>query len=186
MRLVLRARRHPPDRRAGSSTVLLSLFAGFIISLLVAGFAGIRLNLTGSIPLGLYQVAGSIHGLKRGDIVLACLPDSVAVFARSRGYLPGGGPCPGRSAPVGKVVMALPGDTVAVLPTGLSVNGAMVLRSRPLPRDRDGRALPRVPCRRSLVEPRTLWLIGSSKHSFDSRYFGPVPDTILIAQIRRF
>lgn len=186
MRLEPRARQHLPDRRRGTSLVLSLLLAGLIVPLMVAGSAGFRLNLTSSIPLGLYKVAGSQRALKRGDVVLACLPDSVAGFARDRGYVPGGGSCPKRRAPVGKLVMALPGDIVAVLPTGLSVNGVMVGRSRPLLHDRSGRALPRVPCGRSLVEPHTLWLIGSSEHSFDSRYFGPVPDTNVIARVRRF
>ena len=49
---------------------------------------------------------------------------AVAAFARERGYVPRGERCSGGTAPVGKVVLAVEGDTVTVSARGLEVNGA--------------------------------------------------------------
>jgi conjugative transfer signal peptidase TraF len=82
--------------------------------------------------------------------------------------------------------MALPGDTVVVGPAGLAVNGAMVQWSRPLDHDRGGRPLPHLWIGRSLVDARSIWLIGSSSHSFDSRYFGPIARSNVLVRVRPF
>src|SRR6266702_3779142 len=61
------------------------------VTVLVLGrLAGLRLNLTGSLPVGLYVAAGAAP--VRGALVLVCLPPEVAAFARARGYVPNGGP----------------------------------------------------------------------------------------------
>lgn len=135
--------------------------------------AGLRLNLTGSLPVGLYLVS---HGsLARGVPVLVCLPQGVAEFARARGYVPQGGSCAGGLVPVGKLVWAIPGDTVTVTPTGLLVNGTPVPNSRPLASDPKGRPLPRPTVGRQVVGPGRLWVLSTySRLSFDSRYFGAV------------
>lgn len=135
--------------------------------------AGLRLNLTGSLPVGVYLVSHGSPG--RGATVLACLPPGVAEFAKARGYVPQGGSCRGGLVPVGKVVWALPRDTVTVTPTGLLVNGTPVPNSQPLFSDRKGRPLPRLAVGRYVVGLGQLWALSSySRFSFDSRYFGPV------------
>src|SRR2546422_11670272 len=86
---------------------------GSPVALLVTGWlAGLRLNLTGSLPVGLYVASGATSG--RGALVLACLPPGVAAFARARGYVPRGGACLGGVVPIGKSVLAMAGDTVTV------------------------------------------------------------------------
>jgi conjugative transfer signal peptidase TraF len=135
--------------------------------------AGLRLNLTGSLPRGLYAVSRAAQG--RGALVLVCLPVSVATFAKARGYVPQGGSCPVGLVPIGKRVCALPGDTVTVTPAGLLVNGTPFPNSRPLSVDHQGRPLPRLAVGRYPVHPGTLWVVSSySRLSFDSRYFGPL------------
>jgi conjugative transfer signal peptidase TraF len=135
--------------------------------------AGLRLNLTGSLPVGLYLASHGFPG--RGATVLVCLAPGVAQFAKARGYVPQGGSCPGGLVPVGKVVWALPGDTVTVTPTGLLVNGTQVSNSRPLVCDHRGRPLPRLTGDRQVVGPGELWVLSTySRLSFDSRYFGAV------------
>jgi conjugative transfer signal peptidase TraF len=134
---------------------------------------GLRLNVTGSLPVGLYLASRAVP--LRGAIVLACLPPSVASFARERGYVPPGGYCPSHVLPVGKPVLALAGDTVTVTTAGLLLNGMSVPNSRPLRTDRKGRLLPRLAIGRYVVRPGSLWIVSSySRFSFDSRYFGPV------------
>jgi conjugative transfer signal peptidase TraF len=134
---------------------------------------GLRLNLTRSLPVGLYVTARG--GPARRALVLVCLPPRVATFARARGYVPRGGTCPGEVVPIGKRVLAVPGDTVAVTPTGLLVNGAPVPNSQALATDRKGRPLPGLATGRYRVGQGELWVLSSySQLSFDSRYFGAV------------
>jgi conjugative transfer signal peptidase TraF len=147
---------------------------GSALLLLVAGsLAGLRLNLTGSLPLGLYRAAPG--PLVRGSLVLVCLPPRVAGFARARGYVPRGGLCPGGILPVGKPVLALPGDTVTVTANGLRVNGVPMPNSLALATDHWARPLPRLASGPQVVRPGTLWVVSTyARTSFDSRYFGPV------------
>ena len=143
------------------------------LATVVTWFAGLRVNLSGSMPIGLYRV--STKPAARGAMVLACLPIDVAVFARSRGYVPHG-PCPGATAPIGKVVLAMVGDSVEVTAEGLLVNGRPVQNTKPLAVDAAGRSLRRFPDGTYIVGQDDVWLYSPySKRSFDSRYFGPLP-----------
>src|SRR5437016_8368195 len=92
------ARRCGPIWRLGSPVVLFA----------VAWLAGLRLNLTSSLPAGLYLASGAAAA--RGALILVCLPPRVARFAKERGYVPRGGTCPGGIVPVGKPVLAMAGD----------------------------------------------------------------------------
>jgi conjugative transfer signal peptidase TraF len=169
-----------------NTVVIAALCCALATCVSIAGALGIRVNLTGSIPVGIYQVMRDPAALKRGDIVLVCLPEASAHLAHARGYIPGGGSCAETTVPVGKIVMALPGDTVVVASTGLSVNGRGVAHSRSRDRDRNGRSLPRVESGQRVVAPGSLWLVGESSLSFDSRYIGPVPVANVISRVRLF
>ena len=143
------------------------------LATVVTWFAGLRVNLSGSMPIGLYRV--STGPLVKGAMVLACLPADVAVFARSRGYVPSGR-CPGATAPIGKVVLAMAGDSVEVTAEGVLLNGRAVRNTRPLAIDAAGRSLRRFPDGTYVVGQDEVWLYSPySKRSFDSRYFGPLP-----------
>jgi conjugative transfer signal peptidase TraF len=158
-----------PRRLPGLSWCL----CGTLALLCGAWVAGLRLNLTGSMPVGIYSTARDAPD--RGSIVLACLPSDVATFAKLRGYVPRGGSCPGGVLPVGKPIVALAGDTVVVTTTGLLVNGIPAPNSEPLSRDTKGRPLPRPQPGQYVVGADELWLVSEySRFSFDSRYFGPV------------
>src|SRR6266581_8127695 len=136
-------------RRAGGLG-LIAWLASPVALLAIGWVAGLRLNLTGSLPAGLYVTSRSAP--VRGALVLACLPAKVAAFAHARGYVPRGGECPNGVAPIGKPVAAIAGDTIAVTPAGVFVNGAAVPNSRALATDRKGRPLARVRVTRCVVE----------------------------------
>ena len=154
-----------PRRMLTSAT---SLF----LATVVTWFAGLRVNLSGSMPIGLYRVRSGPP--VKGAMVLACLPADVAVFARSRGYVPNGR-CPGSTAPIGKVVLAMAGDSVEVTAEGLLLNGRPVRNTRPLAVDAAGRSLRRFPDGTYIVAQDEVWLYSPySTRSFDSRYFGPL------------
>ncbi|HTE45042.1 MAG TPA: conjugative transfer signal peptidase TraF, partial [Gemmatimonadaceae bacterium] len=144
--------------------------------------AGLRINLTGSIPPGVYQITHS--PVVCGAIVLMCLPEPVAAFAKARGFIPRGS-CTDGSAPIGKTVAAVAGDTIDVISSGIAVNGRALPNSRPLVRDSDNRPLPSLARGRYVAGTGTVWLVSSySTRSFDSRYFGAVPVDHIIARIR--
>src|SRR5438552_13228563 len=154
-----------PRMLAGAGSLLLAT--------MVTWFASVRVNLSGSMPIGLYRVSSAPP--VRGAMVLACLQVAVAVFARSRGYVPNGG-CPGATAPIGKLVLAMVGDSVEVTAEGLLLNGRPVRNTKPLAVDAAGRFLRRFPDGTYVVGQDQVWLYSPySKRSFDSRYFGPLP-----------
>ena len=157
---------------------------GSPVALLGTGcLAGLRLNLTGSLPVGLYLASRAVP--VRGAIVLACLRPALAAFARDRGYVPRGGGCPGDVLPLGKPVLAVAGDTVTVTSSGLLVNGIPVPNSRPLVTDRKGRPLPRLALGQHVVRPSSLWIVSSySRFSFDSRYFEAVKTGQVLTSVR--
>ena len=173
---------------AGSVLALAGLLA---LPMLLFGPPPLSINLSGSLPVGLYWTGslpqpgsasgestsggrGGDLGVEVGMLVSACLPPRVARSALERGYLPEG-PCPSGIAPVGKVIAALPRDTVDVTDSGSYVNGKLLPESAPFLSDSRGRAMPRVRGR-FILPVGTAWLYsGHSPQSFDSRYYGPVP-----------
>jgi conjugative transfer signal peptidase TraF len=143
----------------------------------------LRLNLTSSMPIGIYVISREVPA--RGSIVLVCLPLQIAELARERGYIVQGGSCPGGVVPVGKPVLAVPGDTVVATSSGLLLNGKVVPNSAPLLLDRRGRPLPHLDAGQYVVGPEQLWLIsGHSRFSFDSRYFGGVSRSQIRVHVR--
>jgi len=173
------------ERRGANGTkVMITCTALVSFSVLVWSGSNLRVNLSGSIPLGIYRVVSEAP--ERGSTVLFCLPKSVAIFARDRGYLRLEGNCPGHVSLIGKPVLALPGDTIVVTRNaGLSVNGVLLPNSRALVRDDVGRILPPLPDGRYLVPPGRLWVASSySVRSFDSRYFGSVAESSVQSVIR--
>ncbi|GEM_PF-520987 len=178
-------------RRAGARRAAgLALAAGAgLLGAQLAGDAGWRINLSPSAAIGLYRAespagrAGTL--LRRGSLVAACLPPTLASWGRRRRYL-GRGSCGDGSAPVGKTIFALPGDTVSVGPAGLACNGALAPNTRALARDRHGRQLPRIRAGRYVVPTGQVWLV-STRHpgSWDSRYYGPVPIAAIVGALHR-
>jgi conjugative transfer signal peptidase TraF len=108
-------------------------------------------------------------------MVAICLPAGIAQLGRARRYLIRGS-CSDGTAPVGKSIFAVPGDTVTVSDAGLALDGRRECRTRPLARDSEGRTIPRLPNGSYAVAAGEIWLISTyTTQSWDSRYFGPVP-----------
>lgn len=124
---------------------------------------------TASIPPGWYFVErfGSPHV---GEYVVACLPASIALLGRRRGFLIPGD-CPNDVAPLVKVLAAAAGDTVTISPSGVFVNGNRAAAS---PASHDSRGMPLFPqkFRTYRIQAGSVFLLGTSTHSWDSRYFG--------------
>jgi len=159
-------------RHAAIGAVAGSVLGVFV----VARAAGLRVNTTPSMPIGLWMVTAASPSPSRGDIVAVCLPDNdPAREAFRRGYI-GAGSCPGSAEPLVKPVAAIGGDMVAVSAAGIAVNGTPISNTASLSRDEAGRPLQRVPAGLYRVPSGELWLLsGHDPRSFDSRYFGAVP-----------
>lgn len=170
-------------RRGGQA----ALAAGALLAgtLVVARLCGIRVNATASMPRGLWQVRPVEAPLRRGEFVTVCLPDTALIReAAARGYLPAG-ICAGGYEPLVKPVAAVTGDRVTVTLRGVAVDGQPVAHTAQLMRDGAGRPLRTVPVGAYPVMPGQVWLLsGHDPRSFDSRYFGPVPEANVLGVAR--
>ena len=134
--------------------------------------AHIRINYTDSMLKGIYYTTDK--GLSKGDIVVVCLPDSVAKLGLLRGYLMNG-TCSNGSIPVLKRIIASDGDFVEVLEQGIRVNGVDINDSIILTKDSQNRKLISVLGCSFLLGENEIWLFGeNSQKSWDSRYYGPI------------
>jgi conjugative transfer signal peptidase TraF len=172
--------------RSSRVHVFFGLIAFGVILAAAAGSVGLRFNLTSSLPIGVYRVINDSPTLERGAIVLYCLPQSLARFARDRGYVPKGGRCAQGLMPIGKVVAAIRGDTVGVTNGGITVNGKAQLHSRPLSYDRMGNRLPQLINGSYVVRPNYIWLLAPTDRSFDSRYLGQLIAESVVARVHPF
>ena len=140
------------------------------------------LNTDSAAPAGVYRVVA--HGIERGELVAACLPIPIAREGLARGYLRTGA-CAGNAEPVGKIVGALPGDSVEIEPGWVAVNGARFARSKVATHDSAHRPLPHVAWGSHRVAAGQVWLFGfNDRRSWDSRYFGPIPLANVSGEIR--
>jgi len=131
-------------------------------------------NPSTSAPRGFYGVRPARAPLRVGDYALARLPDDVAVLADARGYLP-------RTVPILKRVGATAGSTVCRNGRLLTVDG--VAAAAVPARDGAGRPLPVWRgCRR--VGQGEVLLLSPRAGSFDGRFYGPIPATLVIGEAR--
>lgn len=130
-------------------------------------------NASESAPVGLYAV-GDTGELRRGDMVIAWLPDHHRRFAAERHYLP-------RNVPLVKRIAAMSGDRVCAIGHTLTVNGGVVAERRA--DDRQDRPLPWWRGCMVLGEGELLLLM-DHPGSFDGRYVGPIARTLVVGEAR--
>ena len=160
------------------------LGAAVVLAALVSlgALLGLRLNLTESLPRGVYRTVGEAP--RRGSIVVVCPPLDAAELARERGYL-GPGSCPGGVRGLGKIVLAIGGDVVAHRKEGIAVNWKPIVNSGTLARDSRRRVLPHHPWGDYVLKAHELWLFSPYRpNSYDSRYFGPVDASDVVSVLR--
>lgn len=119
-------------------------------------------NPSPSVPIGFYRIDPPGNP-KRGDLVLARLPDDMRKLADQRRYVPA-------TVPVLKVVAALTGDEVCAETDRVLINGQEVGIRKPF--DRKGRPMPWWTGCIRLQTQEVFLLNRTSPDSFDSRYFG--------------
>ncbi len=168
-----------PRHRLSRRGVMLTLGVGLgVAAIAAAAYAlGLRINLTESMPVGLWHVdRGAAPVL--GRAVFTCPPNTAITHqAQRQGYLPYGR-CTGGFATVVKTVVAGPGDRIELAKDALIVihrDGRRARYAGRLHRDSRGRLIPSIALGRYDVPAGTYWLGATySPRSYDSRYFGPV------------
>ena len=163
----------PRQRRRACLT--LSVAAGLLIVLFAAGWiGGLRINTTPSEPLGLWRIVPLSRSVLPGETVFVCPPDNAAMHeARERGYLRPG-LCSGGFGPLIKTVIAVAGQRVDVT-DHIAVDGVPIPGSRIIEKDAQGRPLRHDQSR--MVRPGEVYLHSDFIGSWDSRYFGPAPES---------
>jgi conjugative transfer signal peptidase TraF len=152
-----------------------------VAAALAAGLPRLRLNLSPSLPIGLYRLTARA-GSEPGDLVLACPPPAFAALARARHYLLPGS-CPGGTLPLGKLVVAAAGDRVEATPRHLAVNGLPLPGTAAAAADAGGRPLPHLATGCRPVPGGEVWIAAPHPRSLDSRYFGPIATAHLLGRL---
>jgi conjugative transfer signal peptidase TraF len=138
---------------------------------------GLRVNRTLSMPQGVWLEHRYSGALRAGDAVAVCLPPT----EQTKRYI-GPGSCANGLEPLLKTVGAITGDVVTLQPSGALVNGAALPNTATLARDEAGRPLTAYPAGTYQVPQGQIFLFSShDPRVYDSRYFGPVKTTEVIA-----
>lgn len=146
-----------------------------------AWFGNYRINLTPSEPLGLWRVGRLDRPAAVGDLVFICPPQTTAMReARARGYLRSG-LCTSGVAPLIKAVIAVAGQRVEV-DTDVHVDGHSMPSSTVAQIDGRGRQM--TPFPGGIVPAGFVFLHSPFAGSYDSRYFGPIPEAGILGLAR--
>ena len=144
---------------------------GLIITALLFQILGFRVNLTDSIPVGLYQIQNGIP--IKNAFVIFC-PDERRAFRQGleRAYI-GHGLCAGGYGYLMKQVVATEGDIISVSTQGVYVNKKPIPYSKPKSKDAKNRKLEHWQAvNYQLKKDEFLTMSNQSEYSFDSRYYG--------------
>ena len=128
------------------------------------------LNLTGSEPRGIYLQRPFGGTLCRGDLIFMKCPPGYEKFVYGRKWLPNGWP-------LLKTVRGIPGDCFCVSENDVSVEGKWF--GPVFPRDGQGLQLPVIRGCRTIPSHYFLPIATGLENSFDGRYFGAVPDSLI-------
>lgn len=131
-------------------------------------------NPTPSAPPGFYIVSHP-HDLRVGDMVIVAVPPAYQHLVVERQYL-------GVGVPLLKRIVALDGDLVCEEEGTVSVDGRRLVQA--LVADGAGRPMPIWQGCRPLVAGEFFALMDRSPYSLDSRYFGPLPTTLILGKAR--
>lgn len=158
------------------SAAIFFLILGFSNKLL--GF--IYINTSSSLPYGIY-LSIPVDNPQRGDLILICLDNHHASLAKKRHYIAHGS-CPQKSAPLGKYVQALEGDTISIKKAEVYVNNRYIKNSKILKQDLLGNALTGELKAATLTQNEFL-VMNNKENSFDSRYFGVIKKGQILSKL---
>jgi len=130
------------------------------------------IQISGSLPRGIYKKVPIFGKISRGQLVLVTIPVEARQLMINRGWIPGH-----LTYHLIKPVEAIPGDHVKVDHTGVYINNRYkgALRQK----DQQGLMLPQFRFN-GVLHPNTYFLLGQGANSFDSRYIGPVHKQLIL------
>lgn len=140
----------------------------------------IHYNHTPSMPLGFYWIHKTKFTPEHKQLVLVCLTNKeYQELAISRQYLLSSRQCNGVE-PMLKKISGTPGDKILITASGLIINGRLIPNTQILSHDD---LLRKISSRlQSGIIPEGYYLVlGDSPMSFDSRYYGLVPESSIFA-----
>jgi conjugative transfer signal peptidase TraF len=141
------------------------LVLGGLVLAAVLSTRWVRLNVSPSVPLGLYRLAPVRAPLARGTLVVLSAPASIRPWWHS-------------FASFLKPVAAVAGEEVCGVAGALFIHGEAY---GPIYTEADGKPLPHLDgCQ--VVPEGTVFLASTQPKSLDGRYFGMTPITTLTAQ----
>lgn len=155
---------------AAMIAILLISVIGIVMFLMLLGF---RINITDSIPVGLYRMT-TIKNLKNSFVIFC--PDNRLAFKQGmeRSYIDPGF-CIGGYGFLMKKVVAVSGDQVSVTSDGVFVNHKRLPYSTPKLRDGANCLLPQWQVLNYRLKADELMTMTSQNEwSFDGRYYGPI------------
>ncbi|APJ05225.1 conjugative transfer signal peptidase TraF [Silvanigrella aquatica] len=150
-----------------------------IITLYFIGFKlGIRIgiNVTESMPRGIYLMYDYSFIIKKGDIVSFCPDEKFYDIYYSRGYLSKikNGKCYGKYSEFIKKVIGIHGDKIEIRLNKLIVNNNIIKDSNLYDYDKEGRNLYHLKngFSKFLLDDEVFLFSDGVKYSLDSRYIG--------------
>ena len=161
--------------------ILISLFTLTCIFSFLLNYLNAWINVSSSLPVGIYLIKKDDGKPKKGDLVLSCIPKLYANFAFERGYLTSG-KCNNKIAPVGKYVAATAGDSVETTPEGIYINKKLIKNSQAQVKDANGREMFRQNINR-VLQANEILLLNEKENSFDGRYFGIIDTNFIIGKL---
>lgn len=164
----------PIARQRKGALIVLAMAGVSSCALLAAGLVGgIRFNTTPSAALGIWRVIALDRPVRVGDLVFVCPPDTTASLEGvARRYLRPG-LCPGGYGPLIKTVIATGGQRVEI-DEHVMVDGVKIAHSGVVESDGRGRSLRSY--QGGVIRQGEVFLHAAFTGSWDSRYFGPVPE----------
>jgi conjugative transfer signal peptidase TraF len=160
----------------GYSLIIPIIIILFLLTLFLIGY---RINLTPSMPIGIWKIKDESQKFQIGDIALFCLPIDTAIgkIVLEIGLLEKGS-CPGNIEPLLKPIAAMKGDVFTLTKESVIINGINLTNTKTHATDKLGLPLPSYPRGSYQVKEDEIWLISNlHERSLDSRYFGPVKKT---------
>jgi conjugative transfer signal peptidase TraF len=153
---------------------LLYVLAAGLLLWAVLIVLGLRYNHTNSFPIGLYWTVPKPPAV--GDLVFWLPPVSPAFdMGLERRYFDRGV----QGYPYEQLLkrlVAVEGDKIGIDSAGVTVNGRLLVNSKPLPMDGAGQPMPVLRLKDYRLAPGEVLLMSDySPLSFDARYFGPIP-----------
>ncbi len=159
----------------------LSLFGILLIVVILS--RQVVFNPTTSVARG-YYFTYPVLNYTVNDLVLLCVNNQVQLSIMHQLHLPyTTNACLNNAPFLMKYIVASANDVVEVTPSGILVNGRFQENSKGIKQYKNI-SLPTMPLGKFKLAPDEFFVLGKSSHSYDSRYFGIIKKTQIVAKAR--